>query len=84
MKLVLLPKYEPLKFADYVKKYKVNHINTIPAYCEAMLQIPHIENYDLSSLKYVVYGGEGMTNDVEMAVNTILKKAGCKYTLRRG
>ncbi len=84
MKLVLLPKYEPLKFADYVKKYKVNHINTIPAYCEAMLQIPHIENYDLSSLKYVVYGGEGMTNDVEMAVNTILKKCGCKYTLKKG
>lgn len=84
MKLVLLPKYEPLKFADYVKKYGVNHINTIPAYCEAMLQIPHIEKYDLSSLKYVVYGGEGMTHDIEIAVNTILKKCGCKYTLKKG
>lgn len=84
MKLVLLPKYEPLKFADYVKKYGVNHINTIPAYCEAILQIPHIEKYDLSSLKYVVYGGEGMTHDIEIAVNTILKKCGCKYTLKKG
>ena len=84
MKLVLLPKYEPLKFADYVKKYGVNHINTIPAYCEAMLQIPHIEKYDLSSLKYVVYGGEGMTHDIEIAVNTILKKCGCKYNLKKG
>ncbi len=84
MKLVLLPKYEPLKFADYVKKYMVNHINTIPAYCESMLRIPHIEKYDLSSLKYVVYGGEGMTHDVEMAVNTLLGKCGCKYTLKKG
>ena len=84
MKLVLLPKYEPLKFADYVVKYKVNHLNTIPAYCEAILQIPEIEKKDLSSLKYVVYGGEGMTEEVENSVNQILKKCGCKYALKKG
>lgn len=84
MKLVLIPKYEPLKFAEYVKKYKVNHINTIPAYCEALLQIPDIEKYDLSSLKYVVYGGEGMTDDVEQAVNEVLQKCGFKYSLKKG
>lgn len=83
MKLVLIPKYEPLKFAEYVKKYKVNHINTIPAYCEALLQIPDIEKYDLSSLKYVVYGGEGMTDDVEQAVNEVLQKCGFKYSLKK-
>ncbi|MCR5399364.1 MAG: acyl--CoA ligase [Lachnospiraceae bacterium] len=84
MKLVLLPKYEPLKFADYVIKYKVNHVNTIPAYCEAMLQIPDIEKKDLSSLKYVVYGGEGMTEEVENSVNVLLKRCGCKYSLKKG
>ena len=84
MKLVLIPKYEPLKFAEYVTKYKVNHINIIPAYCEALLQIPNIEKKDLSSLRYVVYGGEGMTNDVETQVNAILAKCGCKYTLKKG
>lgn len=84
MKLVLLPQYNPLKFADYVKAYGVNHVNTIPAYCEAMLQIPHIEKCDLSSLKHVVYGGEGMTHDVETAVNLVLNKCGCKHTLKKG
>ena len=84
MKLVLIPKYEPLKFAEYVTKYKVNHVNTIPAYCEALLQIPNVEKYDLSSLKYVVYGGEGMTDEIEKAVNAVLQKCGCKYSLKKG
>ncbi len=84
MKLVLIPKYEPLDFAKYVKKYKVNHINTIPAYCEALLQIPNIEKYDLSSLKYVVYGGEGMTDEIEKSVNNLLEKCGCKQSLNKG
>ena len=84
MQLVLIPKYEPLKFAKYVKKYGVNHVNTIPAYCEALLQAPDVEKYDLSTLKYVVYGGEGMTEETEIAVNALLKKCGCKYTLKKG
>lgn len=84
MKLVLLPKYEPEKFPQYVVKYQVNHVNTIPAYCEALLQIPNVEQYDLSSLKYVVYGGEGMTEEIEKAVNGVLLKCRCKYTLKKG
>ena len=84
MQLVLVPQYEPLKFAKYVKKYGVNHVNTIPAYCEALLQTPDVEKYDLSTLKYVVYGGEGMTKETETAVNALLKKCGCKNTLKKG
>lgn len=84
MKLVLIPKYEPLEFADYVEKHKVNHVNTIPAYCEAMLQIPDIEKKDLSSLMNVFYGGEGMTEEAENSVNLLLKKCGCNFALKKG
>ena len=84
MKLVLVPKYEPIKFAEYVNKYRVNHVNTIPAYCEVLLQIPENKIKDLSSLKYVFYGGEGMKDTVEMAVNSVLEKNGCPHSLNKG
>lgn len=84
MKLVLIPKYEPMKFAAYVSKYKVNHINTIPAYCEAILKIADIEKRNLSSIKNIVYGGEGMNEEIEKSVNQVLKKCGCKYELKKG
>ena len=81
---VLIPLYEPLKFAEYVSKYQVNHINSIPAYCEAILKIPDIEKYDLSSLNYMFYGGEGMTEEIEIKINDVLLKCGVKRKLQKG
>lgn len=82
--LVLIPKYEPEKFAEYVTKYHVQHMNSIPAYWEAILKIKNIEKYDLSSLFYIFYGGEEMASEIEQAVNDVLKKCGVKTDLKKG
>ncbi len=81
---VLIPQYDPSKFAEYVSKYRVNHINSIPAYCEAILKIPDIESYDLSCLNYMFYGGEGMTEEIEVQINETLSKCGVKRKLQKG
>lgn len=81
---VLIPLYEPIKFAEYVSKYHVNHINSIPAYCEAILKIPDIEKCDLSSLNYMFYGGEGMTQEIEVRINETLSRCGVKRKLQKG
>ena len=81
---VLLPKYEPEKFAEYVTKYHVNHVNSIPAYWGALLTIPNIQKYDLSSLGFVFYGGEGMPKDKEEKVNEVLASCGAKVKLQKG
>ena len=82
--LILIPKYEPEKFAEYVTKYHVQHMNSIPAYWEAILKIKNIEKYDLSSLHYIFYGGEEMAPEIEKAVNDVLKKCGVKTDLKKG
>ena len=81
---VLLPKYEPEKLAEYVTKYRVNHVNSIPAYWEALLTIPNIQKYDLSGLGFVFYGGEGMPKDKEEKVNEVLASCGAKVKLQKG
>jgi long-chain acyl-CoA synthetase len=81
---VLLPKYEPEKFAEYVTKYRVNHVNSIPAYWEALLTIPNIQKYYLSGLGFVFYGGEGMPKDKEEKVNEVLASCGAKVKLQKG
>ncbi len=84
LKTVLIPKYEPSQFANYVKKYKVNHVNSIPPYWEALLNIPSIEKSDFSNLRYLFYGGEAMPLETEEAVNRILKKCGAPLKLQKG
>ena len=81
---VLIPKYEPEKFAEYVVKYKVNYVNSIPAYWEALLRVPAIEKYNFSRLRFLFYGGESMPEETEQLVNEILYKCGAKLKLQKG
>lgn len=84
LKVVLIPRYQPEKFVEYVTKYHVNHILTIPAYWKAILHIPGIERADLSSLKFLASGGEHIDLHSEEAVNRLLKSCGAKGGLIKG
>lgn len=79
--VVLLPKYEPNKFADYIKKYRPNQILSIPSYWEALLKIENIEKVDMSCFKHLYAGGEKMEPDVENELNNLLKRCGAKTQL---
>lgn len=83
-KAVLIPEYHAEKFVEYVEKYKFNHLNAIPAYWEALLDIKGIEKYDLSNLVYCFYGGDAMNPVNENKVNDILIKGGAKHKLGKG
>lgn len=83
-KTLLIPDYKPEKFAEYINKYHPNHINSIPAYWKAILNIPKIETVDMSCLCYIVYGGEGMERQDEDKINKLLLSCGAKYRLAKG
>ena len=44
--IVLISNYEPQKFDEHIKKYRPNHINSIPAYWEALLKNKKIKQYE--------------------------------------
>lgn len=59
VKLILMPDFDPNKMAEYVLKYKPNHLLTCPAYIEIMKKSPLItKDTDLSFIKTIVAGGE--------------------------
>ena len=82
--VILIPKYEPDKFADYVTKYKPNHISSIPAYWEVLLTIDKLKSVDLSCLNHIYYGGETMSIGIENAVNELLLSRGARNKLCKG
>ena len=81
---VLIPKYEPERFFEYMKKYKPNYIVSIPPYWEALLQLPEPASLDLSCLKVGIYGGESMAKQNETAINEFLLSHGAKNRLSTG
>ena len=82
-KVVLIPKYDPLKLCEYIAKFRPYVIFSIPAYWEILLRID-TNGCDMSSLRYGIYGGEAMSKETEVAVNDLLKKCGAKGILLKG
>lgn len=79
--VVLIPKYEPMQFAKYIKRYMPNQILSIPAYWKALLQIDNIEKVDMSCLKHIYSGGETIDPTVEMKLNELFERCGAKTKL---
>lgn len=82
--VILIPKYEPEKFAKYIKKYKPNHISSIPSYWEALLRIKEINKTDLSCLNHIYYGGEAMNTETEDTINKLILSRGARNKLCKG
>lgn len=81
IKVVLIPKYEPMKFDKYLEKYHPNEILSIPAYWEAILKIPGIKKKDMSCFRHLYAGGESMAADVKEAIDSLISSCGAKTKL---
>lgn len=82
--VILIPNYVPEQFVKYVKEYRPNHINSIPAYLEVLLHTENVKNVDYSCFRYVYYGGEAMSPETEQAINKLITARGAENKLGKG
>lgn len=59
---VLLPsdKLEPEAFWQLVEKHRVSNVFTVPTIVKMLVEHPSVDEYDHSSLRYVIYAGAPM------------------------
>ncbi len=55
--LILMDRFNPFKFIENVMKYRVTCFHIVPPMYNAILTLKQIENFDLSSLRWVVVFG---------------------------
>lgn len=72
--VAIIPKFEAKDWKDYIKKYRPNHVAGIPSYVAPMLEDKKLVNIDLSCLKTIAVGGDGMNEKLELALNDFLQK----------
>ena len=58
--IVIQPNFNPVEVLKAVERYKIDYILAVPTMYSMILQVPNIEQYDLTSLKTLVYGGSSM------------------------
>lgn len=80
----IMPKFEPEKWPEFLKKYKPAFIVSVPAFLIPMLENPKMKGIDMSALRVLGVGGDGCTNAFEADVNAFLKEHGCKTEVVKG
>jgi fatty-acyl-CoA synthase len=61
---VILGEFDPLALVGLVGKYRITHVNVVPAVILFLLQQPEVKNADFSSLKVMMYGAAPMAQDL--------------------
>ncbi|KAG5721096.1 putative 4-coumarate--CoA ligase 1, partial [Termitomyces sp. T112] len=66
--VVIMPRFDPVKFCAYIDQYMITTILIVPPILLVLASHPAVDNYDMSSLKTLVSGaaplGPGLVNQV--------------------
>jgi acyl-CoA synthetase (AMP-forming)/AMP-acid ligase II len=62
--LAILPQFDPEAWLETVQRERVSHSFVVPTMLKRIMEHPHFEQYDLSSLKLITYGAAPMPYEV--------------------
>ncbi len=82
--LILVPKFDATRFDKLLRKYRPTIIPGVPTLFEALINNKHMDDIDLSNVKYVVSGGDSLNEERNLAVNEFLKKHNCRHGVVQG
>lgn len=83
MKVIMLPAYEPEKFASILQTHRPNHIVAGPQCWRNVLESKGVLT-DASFLKTLASGGDSMRVEEKRAVDKHLKDLGCEFQIVEG
>lgn len=81
---MLIPEFDNKRFHKIMKNYKPNVIAGVPTLWEAMLDNKKFDDVDLSSLKYMISGGDYLTIPMERKINNFLHTHNAKICISKG
>lgn len=84
VEVILMPEYDAKRYLDIIKKNRPNILVGVPTLWEGLMKNPDYEGVDLSSLKYVISGGDYLSIPMEMKFNDFLHTHGATISITKG
>ncbi len=81
---ILMPEFDNNHFYKIMKNLQPNVLAGVPTLWEAMMDNKKFDNVDLSSLKYVISGGDYLTIPMERKINNFLHSHNAKISISKG
>ena len=82
--LIVVPKFDDKEWSKYIKKYKPDFISAVPSFVLPMLKDAKMNEVDLSCLKLLAVGGDGMNEKSEIEINDFLKEHSSNIEVLKG
>ena len=70
--LYILPAYDPIKVLETIQEKKIEQAFMVPTMWQMLLHHPNFSEYDLSSLRYLRYGGSPIDESLLMELKAAL------------
>jgi len=84
MEVILIPSFDPKKFADLLIKHRPNHMVGVPSHYGHIIESKKLEKKDLSYIIAPTVGGDKMDVNLEIKTNEFLKSHNCDYKVTKG
>ncbi len=84
MQLILIPNFQPHKMGKLVRSFRPQHMISVPAFYEIMMESREVKNLDLSFLITLGSGGDTMNDGLENKLHTFLKDHNMHRNLAQG
>lgn len=82
--IIMLPNYEPDKFAEHVMKYKINHVLAGPADWTNFLENDNVNRKNLSHLKLMASGSDKINSKTKDDINAKISSRGGEHRVLEG
>ena len=82
--VVLIPTFDAKKFHELLIKHKPTVLVGVPTLFEALTTNPHMDDVDLSNLKYVIAGGDTLNKQRVENINVFLHQHGARTNMMQG
>lgn len=84
VKLILIPQFNAKKLDELIVKYRPTVLTGVPTLYEAMMNNSGMKHVSLSCLKYVISGGDSLTEAMFKKINTFLEEHGARVKVFQG
>lgn len=82
--LVLIPNFQPQTMGKLVKVFRPQHMISVPAFYEILMESKEVKGKDLSFLVTLGSGGDTMNEGLENKLKSFLVEHNIKYPLAQG
>ena len=81
---ILIPQFDAKRFDKLFSKYHPTIVAGVPTLYEALLTNKYMDRMDLSYVKYLICGGDCLTESKNTMINKFLKSHGCDSEIIQG